>query len=78
MSVTKFLLYFRNIVIQARLTKEVRKLRSDVKTLHKSIASMNAEILKLKGPQESDNPWQIGVPYGYRNKRDSSRTRRRN
>ena len=40
---------------------------------------MNAEIMKIKGPRESDNPWQIGVPYGhgYRTKRDSSKSRRR-
>ena len=70
---------FRNLVIQGMLLRDVRKLKSDVKTIHKSNASMNAEIMKIKGPRESDNPWQIGVPYGhgYRTKRDSSKSRRR-
>ena len=50
---------------QGKLSKDVSKLRAEVKTHHKSVASLQSEMDKLRGPRV-DNPWQIGVPYGYR------------
>ena len=66
---------FRNLVKQGKLSKAVSKLRTEVKAQHKTISSLQSELDEYRGPRV-DNPWQIGVPYGYRATKISSSTRK--
>merc|ERR1719158_2584034 len=67
--------YAGNLVKQGKLSKAVSKLRTEVKAQHKTISSLQSELDEYRGPRV-DNPWQIGVPYGYRATKISSSTRK--
>jgi len=59
-------LYAEQVFAQGKLSKEVSRLRMEVRSANKSLGSINWELDHIKGRQRADNPWQIGVPYGYR------------
>jgi len=58
--------YAEKVYMQGKLSKEVSRLRMEVRSVNKSLGNINWELDQIKGRQRSDNPWQLGVPYGYR------------
>ena len=58
-------IYGEKIVEFGGLRSRHGKIKMEVKELHKSIASIRYELDQIRGPRVQDNPWQVGVPYGY-------------
>ena len=70
-------LYGAKIVEYGGLAERHRKIKTEVKTLHKSNANMRWELDQMRGPRVQDNPWinQAAMPYGFHGngRRDGSR-----
>ena len=58
-------LYGAKIVEYGGLAERHRKIKTEVKSFHKSNASLRWELDQMRGSKVQDNPWQVGVPYGY-------------
>ena len=58
-------LYGAKIVEYGGLAERHRKIKTEVKSCHKSNASLRWELDQMRGSKVQDNPWQVGVPYGY-------------
>ena len=58
-------LYGEKIVEKGRLNEKLRKIKSEVRPLQMSNAKLKGELEKMRGSNFQDNPWQIGVPYGF-------------
>ena len=58
-------LYGEKIVEYGGLAERHRKIKTEVKGFHKSNANMRWELDQMRGSRVQENPWQVGVPYGY-------------
>ena len=58
-------LYGEKIVEYGGLAEKHRKIKTEVKGFHKSNANMRWELDQMRGSRVQENPWQVGVPYGY-------------
>ena len=68
-------LYGKKIVEYGGLAQRHRKMRNEVKAFHKSNDCLQKELDQMRG-RVQENPWSVGVPYGY-NGTGGKRERRR-
>ena len=63
--------YVKKISAGAALQERLRAKRTELFNLRDGISSLELELERVRGKKEApQNPWKIGVPYGYGVKRD--------
>ena len=63
--------YVKKISTAAELKERLRAKRNELFNLKDGITSLELELERVRGKKEEpQNPWKIGVPYGYGVKRD--------
>ena len=71
--------YVKKITMAADLKERLRAKRNELFNLKDGISSLELELERVGGKKEGvQNPWKIGVPYGYGVKRDKFSDRNRN
>ena len=70
--------YVEKISTAAGLQERLRTRRNELFNLRDGISSLERELERIRGKKEApQNPWKIGVPYGYGVKRDKFSDRNR-